>query len=300
MSTPRLPWDDVVSAEVRTPSDTPVLPQPIVPAAKVHIAVPPGAVRTAVHGAAAVRLAAVRRHVLAHCASGVRVLAPTHEQAHDVVRHVLDGTAASFGVERAGWVGFSVRLATPALMARGLTPVSSLGFEAIVARVVSRAREEGALAFFGETARHPGFVPSLARTMSDVRLAGVPAAALDNGTPKGRDLAWLLSAVEQAMVELRHADRAEVLALAAAAVHADSAPDLALPLVLVDPPLASRRDVALAHALIRRSASPLLTAPAGDPWLQRLTADLGPCAAVAVCLNGLLMSAAESVMSGYF
>ena len=265
MSTPRLPWDDV-PAHPDDPASVPVPdPAPAVPADWV-----PSPLRVAIHGAARVRLAAVGRHVRARRTSGVRVIAATHEQAHDIVREALDGVSASLGVERAGWVGLSVRLATPALMARNLTPVSSLGFEAIVARVVARAKEEAVLAFFADAARHPGFVPSLARTMAEVRLAGVPASRLDDQTAKGHDLAWLLDAIERAMTDLRHADRAEVLALAAAAVLHDDVPDLVLPLALVDPPLTSRRDVALAQALLARSREPLLTAPTGDPWVRRL------------------------------
>jgi CRISPR/Cas system-associated exonuclease Cas4 (RecB family) len=217
-----------------------------------------------------VRLEAVRRQVLAHRLSGIRVLAPTHEQAHDVVRHVLADVPASLGVERAGWIGFGVRLATPALIARGLTPVSGLGFEAIVARVVARARETGSLTYFADASRHPGFVPALARTLGEVRRAAVPAASLDDGTAKGRDLASLLAAVEAAMGELRHADRADVLALATEAVQRDEGSDLTLPLVLVDPPLTSRRDVALAQALLARSRDGLVAAPEGDPWVQHL------------------------------
>ncbi|HTV02125.1 MAG TPA: PD-(D/E)XK nuclease family protein, partial [Luteitalea sp.] len=47
-------------------------------------------------------------------------------------------------------------------------------------------------------------------------------------------------------------------------------PMLALPLVLVDPPLTSRCDVELARALLGRSRAPLLVAPDGDPWIARL------------------------------
>ncbi len=202
-------------------------------------------------------------------------MAATHGQADDVVREALAEVPASLGVERAGWVRLSVLLATPALIARDLTPVSSLGFEAIVARVVARARDERVLAFFADASRHPGFVPALARTLTDVRLAGVPVHRLDDGTPKGRDLAWLLAAAETAMADLRHADRAEVLALAAAAAAGADLPELALPIALVDPPLASRADVTLAHALLSRSRAALLTAPDGDPWARRLLALLG-------------------------
>jgi RecB family exonuclease len=299
MSTPLLPWDDDAQAEALSSPVPSVAAAPVVAAGAVPIDAPAVVVRTAIHGAAAARLAAVRRHVLSHCASGVRVVAPTHEQAHDVVRHVLAATPATAGVERAGWVGFSVRLATPALLARDLTPVSSLGFEAIVARVVSRAREERVLEFFADAARHPGFVPSLARTMADVRLAGVAAVALDNGSAKGRDLAWLLTALEQALTELRQADRAEVLALAVAAVQ-DSSPELTRPLALVDPPLGSRRDVALAEALIRRSTAALLTGPTGDPWLQRLVAGLDSTADVIDGADHSAPAALRRVQIGLF
>ena len=287
MSTPRLPWDDVVSEEVPAALNPGSASRPY-PQPEASAPNSVRAIRTAIHGSAHARLAAVRRHVLAYRTTGVRVLAPTHEQAHDVVRHVLADAPASLGVERAGWIGFSVRLATPALIARELTPVSALGFEAIVARVAARARDEGVFGFFGDAARHPGFVPSLARTMADVRLAALPAASLDDGSAKGRDLAWLLAAVEQAMTELRHADRAEVLALAAAAVAEGDSADLALPLALVDAPLSSRRDVTLARALLARSADALVAAPDGDPWMRRLLADLDVPAVAAHASAGSL------------
>jgi ATP-dependent helicase/nuclease subunit B len=254
MSTPRLPWDDEV------------------PEAALPVVTASGTLRTAIHGSAHVRLAAVGRHVRAHLGHGARILAPTHEQAHDVVRHVLADVPASLGIERAGWVGFCMRLATPALIARGLTPVSALGLEAMVARVVARARDSRALTYFADASRHPGFVPSLARTLSDVRLAALPATSLRDGSAKGRDLAWLLDGVEQAMADLRYADRAEVLALAAAAVSQPGSDDLSLPLALVDPPLGSRRDVSLATALLARSRAALVSGPDGDPWMARLLA----------------------------
>ncbi len=288
MSTPRLPWDDVPAQPATAGSPLRLRLRRGKPAsasgsggqAPSRIVLAAGAVRTAIHGSARVRLEAVRRHVLAHRLSGIRVLAPTHEQAHDVVRHVLADVPASLGVERAGWIGFSVRLATPALIARGLTPVSGLGFEAIVARVVARARETSSLTYFAEASRHPGFVPALARTLDDVRRAALQAASLDDGTTKGRDLASLLGAVEAAMRELRHADRADVLALATEAVQRDEGGELALPLVLVDPPLAGRRDVALAQALVARSRDALVTAPDGDPWVRRLIDGLATSVAV--------------------
>jgi ATP-dependent helicase/nuclease subunit B len=276
MSTPRLPWDDDVPEDTPTVVVPVALPAPSPSAASTPVAhaVASGTVHTAIHGAAGVRLAAVGRHIRARLGTGARILAPTHEQAHDVVRHVLADVPASLGIERAGWVGFSVRLATPGLIARGLTPVSTLGFEAMVARVVARARETRALTYFADASRHPGFVPSLARTLADVRLAALPVGTLDDGSAKGRDLSLLLDGVEQTMADLRYADRAAVLALATVAVSQAGADDLSLPVALVDPPLGSRRDVALADALLARSSSALVSGPDGDPWLARLLAGI--------------------------
>ncbi|BCS35358.1 hypothetical protein TBR22_A45850 [Luteitalea sp. TBR-22] len=255
MSTLRLPWDDEVPEEPELGSRDPES----------------GVLRAAIHGTARARLAAVRRHVLTHRVGRIRVIAPTHEHAHDVVRDALVDAPASLGVERGGWVGYSVRLAMPALVARGLTPVTGLGVHALVARVVSQARDAGALTYFAEASRHPGFVPCLARTLADVRLAGLGASVLDDGTPKGRDLAWLLEGLERTMADLGHADRAQVLSLAAEAVEQGTGgAALETPLALVDPPLASRLDVRLAQGLLARSRDALVSSPAGDPWVMRL------------------------------
>ncbi len=258
MSTPRLPWDDV--PEVLDPQSRPPLSR----------------VRACVHGAAEVRLAAVRRHVLAHASAGVRVLAPTHEHAHDVVRHVLGDLPATVGIERGGWVGYSVRLATPALIAQGLTPISGLGFEALVARVATRARAEGTLSYFADASRHPGFVPALARTMADLRMAGTRPnegpGEKGGGGARRRDLERLLAALESSLVELRYVDRAEVLRLATTAVREGTPGDVALPLALVDVPLTSRRDAEFAAALLSRSDAGLVAAPDGDRWTARLLA----------------------------
>lgn len=263
MSTPRLPWDDESPPTAAVAS----APRQQSPA---HTA-PVASVPFCIHGSAATRLAAARRHVLEHMPGSVRVLGATHDQADDVVRHVLADRRATLGVARAGWVGYSVRLATPALMSRGLTPISGLGLEAVVARAVARARQEGALSYFAAASRHPGFVRSLTRTVMDLRLAGVAPTCLSAATGKSRDLAYLAGAIDAALQSLGHADRAQVLALALEAVTDGGGTEgLSDPLVLVDPPLSSRRDVDLAAALLARSTSALVTAPEGDTWAMRL------------------------------
>lgn len=278
MSTPRLPWDDDVPATLpavhtdAAPASSmpPSEPAPVALAHSDRHLASSGHVGIALHGAAHVRLAAVHRHVLTHLPRGVRLIAPSRSHADDVARHVLAAAAASVGLHRLGWIGYAVTLATPALIARALTPISRLGFDAVVARVVARARETGRLAYFHDASRHPGFVSCLARTVLDVRLAGIPPARLDDGTPRGADLAWLVADTVQTLASLGHADRAEILAIATAAVRDGSLGDANLPLALVDPPLASRADVELARALLERSEAALLTVPDGDPWARRL------------------------------
>lgn len=280
MSTPRLPWDDDVPEPVPAvhaappgessvtravpPAEARPLPDVVARAAR------PGHITVAVHGASHVRLAAVHRHVLAHRTRGARVLAPSRSHADDVTRYVLADEPATVGVHRVGWLGHAVTLATPGLIARSLTPITRLGFDAVVARVVARARDGGVLTYFHDASRHPGFVSCLARTMLDVRLAGLAAAHLDDGTPRGRDLAWLVGDAVETLTSLGHADRAEILALATAAVRAGTAGDAHLPLALVDPPLSSRADVEFARALLEASEAALFTAPDGDPWATRL------------------------------
>ena len=290
MSTPRLPWDDEVpellpavhADALVAPPDPPSAPAST-PTAEVSV-VPPGHVGLALHGASHVRLAAVHRHVAAHLARGVRVLAPSRTHADDVARHVLADAPASVGLHRLGWLGYAVALATPALIARGLTPISRLGFEAVVARTVARAREARRLAYFHDASRHPGFVACLARTIHDVRLAGLAPSRLDDGTPRGRDLAWLVAEAMQTLTGLGHADRADILALATTALRDRARGEVRLPLALVDPPLASRADVDFARALLEQSEAALLTAPDGDPWARRLVDGL-VSTSTAVCAN---------------
>jgi len=279
MSTPRLPWDDESPVSAAVPSSPTSSPLPLAALAPVSPRVAETGltgIQCCSNGAAVARLAAARVHVLANTPGSVRVITATHDQADDLVRHVLADQRATLGVERGGWVGYSVRLATPALIAGGLTPLSGLGLEAVVARVVARARRDGALRHFATASRHPGFVPSLARTVMDLRLAGVAAATVAApDSSQSQDLAALLQEIDATLASLGHADRSQVLALALEAVAADAVEGLGTPLVLVDPPLTCRRDVELAAALLERSGDALVTMPDGDPWAVRLRQRIG-------------------------
>src|SRR5207247_6504308 len=64
-------------------------------------------------------------------------------------------------------------LARSAMAERGLAPLSSLGREAVAARIAQKAQERGELSYFHPVAALPGFARALARTIVELRLARV-------------------------------------------------------------------------------------------------------------------------------
>src|ERR1019366_1396137 len=92
-------------------------------------------------------------------------------------------------------------LARPALAERGLAPLSSLGLEALAARVVHEARQDRALKYFEPGAGLPGFAAALAKTLSDLRLAGTKPEDLGSRVNArglaGGDLSVLLTRYER-------------------------------------------------------------------------------------------------------
>ena len=71
-----------------------------------------------------------------------------------------------------------MRLALPVLAERLVAPGGALGAEAIAARAAFDAHQSGELAYFAPVADLPGFPRAVARTLSELQLAGVDAAAL--------------------------------------------------------------------------------------------------------------------------
>src|SRR5574341_127368 len=91
---------------------------------------------------------------------------------------------------------------------RGLTPATGLGTEAVAARAVFEARKEGTLSYFAPVANMPGFPPSLARTLTDLRMAAAPTESLTSAGESGPDLATLYEAAAAQFRAGGAADRA--------------------------------------------------------------------------------------------
>ncbi|HZX96875.1 MAG TPA: PD-(D/E)XK nuclease family protein, partial [Myxococcales bacterium] len=137
-------------------------------------------------------------------------------------------------------------LAAEPMSAAGLSPLSSLGIEAVCARIIHQLR--GKLGRFDPIAGRPGLPRALSRTLQELRMAAV--------RPEG-DLGAILDAYEQELAAARLADRAQVFRLA---LEADS-PLLGLPALLVDLPLRS----ALEERLLGKLRGEVLAvAPASD------------------------------------
>jgi RecB family exonuclease len=191
------------------------------------------------------------------------IVAP-HALAADALVHaeVAEG-GARFGVHRYTPSRLASQLAATGLARAGIATGSGLTLGAVVARAVHALLAAGEVGRFAPVADRPGFPHALAATLSELREAGVPGAALRDVPPWGPELSVVLERVEQELAGLRLADRAGVYALAVAALEA-GAPPAGLPLLLLDLPLERRRERDLIAALVARAPRVLATAPAGD------------------------------------
>ena len=187
------------------------------------------------------------------------VVGASQEAASAVVREAAG--AAAFGWQRFTLGRLAAVVAEEALSARGLTPLSPLGIEAVCARVVHQLGHAKALGKFQPVASQPGLARALAKTLSEVRLAGA--------RPQG-DLGRVLQAYEAELSRARLADRAEVFRLA---LEAPQHALLSLPALLVDLPLTAAVEE---RFLSRLSGEVLATAPPSDARaVERLSRALG-------------------------
>src|SRR5579863_535177 len=157
-----------------------------------------------------------------------------------IVPSRLAGELLSFGggmagVRRSALIPLASSLARPAMAERGLAPLTSLGLEALAARVAHEARRDRALKYFDPVAGMPGFAGALARTLSELRMAGIGEDDLASTGSAGTDLALLLTRYQQELSAGSLADVAMIFDLAG-----DPAERMGLPLLLLDPPLDTR------------------------------------------------------------
>jgi len=220
--------------------------------------------RVVISTSAAARLAAARSFLetLPPAAEAI-VVGATRGAADDFVRAIAAAKGATFGLRRFSFTELAAQAASLQLGARRAAPATHAGAEAVAARVVFDAVAAGELEYFLPVASMPGFSKALARTVHELRLAGVAHDRL-RGDAASDDVGRLLARVEgeygRAMVD----DRAALFRLAATAVGNDSGPWSSCPIVLLDVPLDSAAEHEFVDALARRAPQMLATVPHGD------------------------------------
>ena len=161
-------------------------------------------------------------------------------------------------------VSIACRLATASLAGRGLAPASALGHEAVAARASFEATTDEALDYFSPVSGTPGFPKALARTLLELRLAGVAAGPLMDLARSGPDLSALLDRLDALMAQAGATDRA---ALFAEATNTLAAPDAAwqpMPTLLFDVPFESAAEARFLWALVGQATQAFITVPDGD------------------------------------
>jgi ATP-dependent helicase/nuclease subunit B len=209
------------------------------------------------------RLSAAR-HVVQSCAPGTRVLVvgASRGAADDLARQAAASAPATFGVQRLSLTQLAARSALLALAADGTTASTRLGAEAVATRAAFDATRAAALRYFAPVAGTPGFPRALARTLQELRLAGLRGSALAALPLAGPDLAMLLDRFEGCFGEAGSVDRAGLFRVAAHAVQQHgSGADV---IVLLDLPLEHAAEREFVAAVIGSASTVLATVSAGD------------------------------------
>src|SRR5579864_4417268 len=241
----------------------------------------PPTIRLVESASAAHRLDAARAFIEGHPPDReILIVGASRDAADDLARQVAIRRGAAFGLHRFSLVQLAARLALTNMAREDQAPATPLGSEALAARVVFQALDDGALHYYGPVARFPGFPRALAQTLTELRLAGVSPTGL-RGRPPGAgaegDVADLLHRFDEQLVEGRLTDLTGLLDIATRA--ADDDPPLPLlgnPLVLLDVAITSPAHQAFVAALVARAPIVLVTLPAGDEETRRALLDIAP------------------------
>jgi ATP-dependent helicase/nuclease subunit B len=97
------------------------------------------------------------------------IVGATLDAANELSRRIAEERGAAFGWHRLTLSQLATAIAAPALAARGLIPLSRVGTEAIVARLVHRLRAEGGLGRYDAVSATPGFPSAVAGVIAELR-----------------------------------------------------------------------------------------------------------------------------------
>jgi ATP-dependent helicase/nuclease subunit B len=197
-------------------------------------------------------------------AEEVLIVGPTLDAANELVRAVAKQKGAAFGWHRLTLSQLAATIAAPALATRGLIPLSRIGTDAIVARLVHRLNQEGRLSRYETVAAAPGFPRAVAGVITELRLARLPPDAVAGSEP---DLVPLIETYEAELKEAGLTDWPGVLAVATEAASDAGTKQhrlIGLPMLLLDVPIRSEAEFVFVRALAAAATEVLATVPATD------------------------------------
>ena len=216
-------------------------------------------------GSAAVRLREARRFLEPfEPGAEVLLLGASRGSVDDLARSISLERGATFGLHRLSFTQLAARLAIVELASQDHAPMTALGHEAMATRAAFEARTDAALRYFSPIAQTPGFPRALARTLLELRLAGLGSADLVRLPRSGSDLASLLDRVDALIDGAGASDRASLFQTAIKALESPLAAWPPMPLLLLDVPFASAIETQFLWALVQRSPRVMITIPAGD------------------------------------
>ena len=202
------------------------------------------------------------------------VIGATLDAASGLARTIAKKKGGAFGWHRLTLPQLALTIAAPVLAARGLTPLSRIGADAIVARLVHRMDAEGRLSHYQSVLGAPGFPRAVASVIAELRLAQIPPNALPDSAP------YLVPLMEAYQLELSQAgvtDWAGVLEFATEAASKIGGVRLhliGLPMLLLDVPIGNEAELSFIHTLVLAAPEVLATAPAADEPTLRCLRDL--------------------------
>ncbi len=152
------------------------------------------------------------------------VVAANWEAADDFVRGLADERGAAFAVHRLTFDKAIAVFAAEALADRDLAPAVGLTVTAVAARAAHIVAGSDRLDYFAPIADRNGFAPAIARTIGELRLAGVEPQRLRALDSVGASLSALLDQFEHELAAAGLADRAAMIAMASEAIAHEPAP----------------------------------------------------------------------------
>ena len=166
------------------------------------------------------------------------------------------------GAHRTTLTGLAVDLAETPLAHAGLSPLSGLSAEAMVARVIHKLKPHS-IPYFHPVAGSPGLARAVAASLSELRLQGVrPGQVAVTGRPG--HITQMAALFEEELAAARAADFAMLLQHAIAAARAGKHRLLGLPILLLDVVLESALRRQLAEAVLAHAPAAFAACLAGD------------------------------------